>query len=90
VVSKGLIRLARLAGCPIQPLAMAGTRRTILSKIWDEMQLNHPFAQAVVVAGEMLEVGDGMDDDAAAARLKAELDRIYARALDLTARPARQ
>lgn len=90
VVSKGLIRLARLAGCPIQPLAMAGTRRTILSKIWDEMQLNHPFAQAVVVAGEMLEVGDGMDDDAAAARLKAELDRIYARALDLTGRPARQ
>ena len=44
----------------------------------------------LVVAGEMLEVDDRLDDEAAAARLKAELDRIYARALEVTAHPARQ
>lgn len=86
VVSKGLIRLARMAGVPVQPLAMASTRRTVFEKVWDKTQINHPFGKAHVVAGEMLRVDDGITDEAAAGWLKAELDRIYERALTLTAR----
>lgn len=90
VVSRGLIRLARLANCPIQPLAVGGSRRTIFEKVWDQTQLNHPFANAVVVAGDMQRVDDSISDEAAAERLKAELDRIYDRALSLTAKPAKR
>jgi lysophospholipid acyltransferase (LPLAT)-like uncharacterized protein len=81
VVSKGLIRLARMAGVPIQPVAMASSRRTVFAKVWDQTQINHPFGKAVVVAGEMLRVDDAVTDEAAAATLKAELDRIYDKAI---------
>ncbi len=81
VVSKGLIRLARMAGVPIQPVAMASSRRTVFAKVWDQTQINHPFGKATVVAGEMMRVDDAVTDDVAAARLKAELDRIYDKAL---------
>lgn len=86
VVSKGLIRLARLAGVPIQPVAMASSRRTVFEKVWDKTQINHPFGKANVVAGTMLRVDDSVTDEQAADTLKAELDRIYARALKTTAR----
>ncbi len=81
VVSKGLIRLARMAGVPIQPVAMASTRRTVFEKVWDQTQINHPFGKAFVVAGELMRVDDAVTDDDAAARLKADLDRIYAEAI---------
>lgn len=84
VVSKGLIRLARMAGVPIQPVAMASSRRTVFAKVWDQTQINHPFGKGIVVAGEMLRVDDAISDEAAAGRLKAELDRIYERALTTT------
>ena len=86
VVSKGLIRLARMAGVPIQPVAMASSRRTVFDRVWDKTQINHPFGRALVVAGEQLRVDDAVTDDVAAARLKAELDRIYDRAIAVTAR----
>lgn len=86
IVSKGLIRLARLANIPIQPVAMASSRRTVFEKVWDKTQINHPFGKALVVAGEMQRVDDAVTDEDAAVALKAELDRIYERALKLTAR----
>ena len=81
VVSKGLIRLARMAGVPIQPVAMASTRKTVFEKVWDKTQINHPFGKAYVIAGEMMGVDDAITDEDATARLKAELDRIYDAAL---------
>lgn len=86
VVSKGIVRLARMAGVPIQPVAMASSRRTVFEKVWDKTQINHPFGRATVVAGEMLRVDDSVTDEQATERLKAELDRIYERALTLMAR----
>lgn len=77
VVSKGLIRLARMAGVPIQPVAMASTRKTVFEKVWDKTQINHPFGKAYVIAGEMMRVDEAITDEDATARLKAELDRIY-------------
>lgn len=85
-VSKGLVRLARLAGVPVQPVAMASARRTIFAKVWDQTQINHPFSKAVVVAGEPLRVDDSLSDGEATALLKERLDAAYARALELTAR----
>ena len=81
VVSKGLIRLARMAGVPIQPVAMASTRKTVFEKVWDKTQINHPFGKAFVTAGEMMRVDEAITDEDATARLKAELDRIYDAAL---------
>lgn len=86
LVSKGLVRLARLAGCLVQPVAMASSRRTVLAKVWDQTQLNHPFSKAVVVAAEPLRIDDTLTDDAATTEIKARLDASYARALELTAR----
>jgi lysophospholipid acyltransferase (LPLAT)-like uncharacterized protein len=85
-VSKGLVRLARLAGCLVQPVAMASSRRTIFAKVWDQTQLNHPFAKATVVGAEPLRVDDNVSDEEAAAILKDRLDRAYERALQITAR----
>jgi lysophospholipid acyltransferase (LPLAT)-like uncharacterized protein len=87
-VSRGVIRLARLSGRPIAPVAVASTRRSILHKVWDEMQINHPFSRVAVVGSDHIHVDEAMDDDEAAALVKERLDRSYARALELTsARP---
>ena len=88
-VSRGLIRLARLSGRPIVPVAVASTNRSIIEKLWDKMQVNHPFSRVVVVGGEHLLVDDSLDDSAAVAVLKERLDEAYAKALQLTAKPAR-
>ena len=85
-VSQGVIRLARLSGRPIVPVALASSNRSILTRIWDEMQVNHPFSAIAVVGGEHLLVDERLDDDAAAAELKTRLDTAYARALELTAK----
>jgi len=83
-VSRGVIRLARLSGRPIVPVAVASTNRTIFHKIWDQMQINHPFSRVAVVGGEHIIVDEALEDEAAAALLKERLDDCYARALALT------
>jgi lysophospholipid acyltransferase (LPLAT)-like uncharacterized protein len=84
-VSRGVIRLARLSGRPIIPVAVGSSRRTIFARIWDETQINHPFSRVAVVGGEPIHVAEGIDDETARATLKATLDDCYARALSLTA-----
>ena len=85
-VSKGLIRLARLAGCPVQPVAVASSRRTIFEKVWDKTQINHPFSKVAVVGGEPFRVDDGLSDEAAVTLLKERLDEAYEQARRITAR----
>jgi len=82
LVGRGTPALARLSGRPIIPVASASTRRHVFSRLWDEMQLPHPFGRFTVVMGEPLTV-TGADAEAAAARLlKQRLDAAYARALE--------
>lgn len=88
-VSRGVIRLARLSGRPIVPVAAASSNRTILSRIWDQMQVNHPFSRVAVVGGEHLYVDESIDDDAALAVLKLRLDEAYDKALRITEKPRR-
>ena len=85
-VSRGVIRLARLSGRPIVPIGIASTNRTILARVWDEMQINHPFSRVTVVGAEHIQVDDSLTDEEAVALLKARLDKAYARALALTAK----
>jgi lysophospholipid acyltransferase (LPLAT)-like uncharacterized protein len=83
-VSRGVIRLARLSGRPLVPVAVGSSNRSIFHRIWDEMQINHPFSQVAVVGGEYIHVDDSLTDEEAAALLKGRLDDAYARALALT------
>ena len=89
-VSRGVIRLARLSGRPIVPVAIASSNRTIISKIWDEMQVNHPFSRVAVVGAEHIRVDDSISDEDAQALLKERLDEVYARALKITEKPQRR
>jgi lysophospholipid acyltransferase (LPLAT)-like uncharacterized protein len=82
-VSKGVIALARMSGRPIVGIAAASSRRTIVEKLWDKMQINHPFGRLVLVAVGPVVVDDTVTDEAAAAELKRLLDEGYAEALRL-------
>jgi lysophospholipid acyltransferase (LPLAT)-like uncharacterized protein len=89
VVGLGIIKLAQHSGCPIYPVAIASSRRTILNN-WDRSAVNLPFGHAGLVAGQAITVPN--DADAAtleAARLSVEneLNRITARAYELADRP---
>ena len=88
-VSRGIIRLARLSGRPLVPVAVGSSNRSILERVWDRMQVNHPFSKVAVVGGEPLVVDDGIDDASARALLKERLDAAYAEALALTRKPGR-
>ena len=85
VVGRGTIALARHARRPIIALAAASTRQSIFGRLWDEMQLNHPFGRIFVVGAEPLMVTADVSDDEAAASLKLRLDAVYARAQALAA-----
>src|SRR5690606_15609771 len=89
-VSRGVIRLARLSGRPIVPVAVASTNRTIFHRIWDEMQINHPFSRVAVVGADHILVDETMSDEEAVALLKQRLDDCYQRALALTEKPSRR
>lgn len=84
LVGRGTPALARLSGRPIIPVASASTRRAIFTKLWDEMQLPHPFGRFTVVMGEPLSVASADDEETAARLLKQGLDAAYARALEAT------
>jgi lysophospholipid acyltransferase (LPLAT)-like uncharacterized protein len=86
-VARGVVTLARLSGCPIIPVAAASNKRTIIEKLWDQMQINHPFSRVVVVGAPVMRIRPGDDEEAALARLKTDLDEAYAAALRLSRRP---
>lgn len=86
-VARGIAALSRMSGCPVIPVALASSRRHIIERLWDKMQINLPFSQVLVVAGEVMEPpATAEDEDAALARLKQTLDQAYASALERTAR----
>ena len=80
-VARGVVTLSRLSGRPIIPVAAASARRAIITRLWDQMQINFPYSRFAVVGAPVLWVTDAIDDDAAQAALKAGLDAAYAEAL---------
>lgn len=89
-VGQGIIALARRSGRPIVPLAVASSRRQVVRRTWDRTTLNLPFGRSALCVGEPVHVAPDADDaamEAARKRLQTELNRITARAYELTGRP---
>ncbi len=82
-VSRGLLAIARHSGRPIFTLAVAGSRRTVLERLWDKMQFHFPFSRIAMVAEGPFSIGSAADEEADAARIHDSLDRVLARAFAL-------
>ena len=81
-VSQGMITLARRSGRPVWAIATASSRRRVLERAWDKMQVNYPFSTIAFAAEGPLWMTDAaVSDEAYAAQLKGMLDRALERAL---------
>jgi lysophospholipid acyltransferase (LPLAT)-like uncharacterized protein len=80
-VSLGMIALARRTGRPIYAIATATSRRKILERVWDKMQLNFPFSTiAFACEGPTYMTDPDVTDAAYADDLAERLDRVLAKA----------
>jgi lysophospholipid acyltransferase (LPLAT)-like uncharacterized protein len=83
-VSLGMIALARRTGRPMYAIATATSRRKILERVWDKMQLNFPFSTiAFACEGPIYMTDPDVTDEAYAADLAQRLDRVLAKAFDM-------
>lgn len=85
----GVVSVAKYSGRPIYPVAIATSRRVLMSRSWDKSSLHLPFGSAALVAEEPVRVPTDADDDAleAARQLVEErLNRATARAETLVGR----
>jgi len=80
-VSLGMITLARRTGRPVYAIATATSRRKILERVWDKMQLNFPFSTiAFACEGPFYMTDAAVTDETYAANLAKSLDRVLAKA----------
>ncbi|HVY51313.1 MAG TPA: DUF374 domain-containing protein [Devosia sp.] len=83
-VSMGMIALARKSGRPVYAIATASSRRRVLDRVWDRMQLNFPFSTiGFACEGPIYMTDPAVTDQAYAAELAASLDRVLQKAFDL-------
>lgn len=80
-VAPGIVAVARLSGRPIIPVAAASTRRWVVERLWDKMQVNLPFSTIFVVAAQPVWVTADVDEAAVMQQIKHKLDWAYAEAL---------
>lgn len=86
----GIIMLASRSGRPIVPLAVASSRRRVISRAWDRTTFNLPFGKSAICMGEPVMVGADASEvelEAARVKLENELNRITRRAYELTGVP---
>jgi lysophospholipid acyltransferase (LPLAT)-like uncharacterized protein len=83
-VSLGMIALARKSKRPVWAIATATSRRKVLERVWDKMQLNFPFSTiAFACEGPFYMTDDAVSDEAYAADLARSLDRVLEKAFAL-------
>jgi len=82
-VSKGIVALARMSGRPIVTASAASSHRSILERVWDKMQINHPFGRVALIVQGPVMVDESVTDEQALAQLKQMLDEGYERAFRL-------
>jgi hypothetical protein len=85
VAGLGIIMLAREAGRPIMPIAIA-TSRFIRLNNWDRTTINLPFGRGAMVGGELIVVppdADGETMEKLRAQLEAALEDVTGRAYAL-------
>ncbi len=86
--SPGIVTLARLSGRPILPVAFASTRFIRLDT-WDRSVVTLPFGRGMFVAGEIVRVDAGADEEmqeAARMQLETSLNQAYAEAYKIVGR----
>lgn len=87
---EGVVRLARLSGRPIVPLALATSRHYVVKGAWDKMTVNLPFGRRCLRLGEPIYVPqDASDADLVFFRQKVtdELNRVTEEAYRLVETP---
>ncbi len=80
---EGIVRLAKLTGRPIVPMALATSRYHVVEKSWDRTTINLPFGRRCLRLGAPIHVAADADTAALAdarARVTADLDRVTAEA----------
>lgn len=83
-VSMGMIALARRSGRPVYAIATATSRRKVLDRVWDKMQLNFPFSTiAFACEGPVYMTDAAITDEQYAAELATSLDRVLQKAFDM-------
>jgi lysophospholipid acyltransferase (LPLAT)-like uncharacterized protein len=75
VAGLGIVTLAKHSGCPIVPLAMATSRRRLLSN-WDRTPISLPFGRMVMARGEPIHVPRDADDAALEALRRTVEERL--------------
>ena len=79
-VSLGMIALARRSGRPVYAIATTTSRRKILERVWDKMQINFPFSTiAFACEGPVYMTDPAISDETYAADLAESLDRVLAK-----------
>ena len=87
---EGIIMLAKRSGRPIVPLAVASSRRHVARRSWDRTTFNLPFGRSAIVMGDPVHVDASAGEaelEQARIAVENELNRITARAYELTGRP---
>jgi lysophospholipid acyltransferase (LPLAT)-like uncharacterized protein len=82
-VSAGMLAVARKSGRPIFAIATASSRRKVLERVWDKMQLNFPFSTVSYAMEGPFYLTAEKTDEQYAAELSAGLDRVLAKAFAL-------
>ncbi|MBI4920783.1 MAG: DUF374 domain-containing protein [Devosia nanyangense] len=83
-VSPGMIAVARRSGRPVFAIATCSSRRKVLDRVWDKMQLNFPFSIiGFACEGPFYMTDPAVSDETYAADLAKSLDRVLARAFEL-------
>ena len=86
----GIITLARRSGRPILPLAVASSRRKVVTGTWDRTTFNLPFGRSAICIGEPVYIAGDTDAaamEAAREQLEQALNAATKRAYELTGRP---
>ncbi len=79
VAQTGIVQVAMLSGVAILPVA-AHARRAWRARSWDRMVIPKPFAEVVLVAGELLRYESGADVEREAKALEGILSGLSRRA----------
>ena len=73
---EGIVRVARISGRPIIPVAVATSRHHVIEKSWDKTTINLPFGKRCLKLGEPIYVATREDEPSMRLKVTEELDRV--------------
>jgi lysophospholipid acyltransferase (LPLAT)-like uncharacterized protein len=74
----GVVMLARHAGRPIIPVAIATSRRKVLERSWDKTAINLPFGKIAIAIGDPISVPSDADEELLEAKRREVTDGLNA------------